>query len=57
MVKVAYPRTRLPWTDIEEQKIRLWFETKSTREIADLLGRTTNSVYARAKALGLGTSR
>ncbi len=57
MVKIAYPRSGLPWTEIEERKIRLWFESKGTGEIAALLGRTTNSVYARAKALGLGSDR
>lgn len=57
MMSVAYPRKGLPWTDVDDNTLRLWSETMNTREIADLLGRTSHSVYERKKVLGLSQSR
>jgi hypothetical protein len=57
MVSVAYPRKGRPWTDVDDDTLRLWSETMNTREIADLLGRTSHSVYERKKVLGLSQSR
>lgn len=49
----AYPNKGLPWTNVDDANVRLWSKTKDTREIADLLGRTSHSVYERKRALGL----
>ncbi len=57
MFKTAYPRSGLPWTIFEEEKLRGWFVNKRMKEIADLLERTPSSVGARAKALGLRNGR
>lgn len=53
---VAYPSKGWPWTDKDDGDLRLWYETRSIRELSDLLGRTPHAIYARARALGLRTS-
>ncbi len=57
IMTVAYPKKGWPWTDQDDRDLRLWYETKSIREISDSLGRTPHSIYARVRALGLGNSR
>lgn len=57
MVTIAYPRKGLPWTEVGDGHLRQWYETKGTAEIADLLGRTSHSVYERMRLLGLPNAR
>ncbi len=57
MFKTAFPRSGLPWTSLDEEKLCGWFVGKTMKEIADLLGRTPSSVSARAKLLGLRKCR